>query len=116
MGADEYHWFGGRCTSAAETKYSIKKKETGYSSHFQGLSKKTIKASGNFHTKKIVTLSVLSIEDVNMRVSTEIITNFIIRGNEGILIGTTERPEWALWMGNTRNPKLWVNMLEQTEK
>lgn len=29
-----------------------KKKQAGYSSRFQGLSKKTIKASGNFHTQK----------------------------------------------------------------
>lgn len=57
----------------------------------------SIKAYENFHTKKccsIVTIlwSVLFIEDVNMRVDTEIITNFI-RGNEGILIGITERPD-----------------------
>lgn len=60
--------------------------------------KRLSKHLGIFHKKKkpcsiVTTLrSVLSIEDVNMRVNTEIITNSI-RGNEGILIGTKERPD-----------------------
>lgn len=41
--------FGGRCTSAAATKHSIKKKAAGNSSHFR----KAIKASENFHTEKM---------------------------------------------------------------
>lgn len=55
MGADEYNWFGGRCTSAAEAKHAVKMKEAGYSSHFQGLSKKTYQGIWEFlhiHKKK----------------------------------------------------------------
>lgn len=107
MDADEYKYIdfvaGAHLQLRPNIQLKKKKKNKLVILHTsERLSEKTMKASENFHTEKIVLLSkhgentVLFIEDLNMRVNTERMLNFF-RRNEIILWGTPESLE-ATWM------------------
>lgn len=95
MDADEYKYIdfvaGAHLQLRPNIQLKKKKKNKLVILHTsERLSEKTMKASENFHTEKIVLLSkhcentVLFIEDLNMRVNTERMLNFF-RRNEIIL-------------------------------